>query len=420
MSKHIIVVLISFFLFSSLCSEKSVSVEDPHKLFSSIETTISENYVLKAENADFHIPGLYGKAYESITGTKKESSSIDEVSGLISAISDSDEKAKKMTAAARAMLESLPIGTNQYYPPLSIAYSSDPDRKGGVGLVVRELERGVYMIVDSIEGSASHRERVQIGQKLLEVDGKPVDTMDLDEVVGRIRGPIDSSVTLKLSEQEVTLIRASVPFSNLRSNRWRYNDGFAYVFQLRSTLPGTAKELKDAIMQSKNMKTMILDIRKVNYGNFKEAFKVADLVRTGKENKPLGGVYMRGSGLQMFEPDEDELFNGKIYVLVDRLASPVSEVLALALSESDDVVLIGQKLSGQCFLSQAKPTDAGGEIRIAEGYVVTADRTPFYESGLAVDYKVDQYLPFHPPFDRPDPSDPAHQKLAELLDLDIE
>lgn len=416
--KRFLFALLSLLILAVLnCSGKTAETEDPHRLLTTIESSIIESYVFEPEDSDFSIPALYGRAYEAVTGTKKEISSKDEVAGILANISGNDERTNAMTKAARAMLDGLPVGANEYYPPLSIAYSSDPDRKGGVGLVIRQMQRGRFLIVDSIEGSASHREGVKTGQELIAVDGKPVAEMDLDEVVGRIRGPIDSSVELKLSEQTVSLIRASVPFSNLRSNRWRYEDGFVYVFQLRSTLPGSAKELKEKIMQSKNMQAMVLDIRKVNYGNFNEAFEIADLVRSGSV---MGGLLVRGSGKQMFEADQDRLFTGQVYVITDELAAPVSQVLALALSGGENVKLLGQTLDGKCFLSKARSTPAGGEIRLTEGYVLTANEDAFYKTGLNPDYTIKPYLPGNPPFDRPDPDDPAHVKLAELLKIKSE
>src|SRR5262249_13956128 len=86
---------------------------------------------------------------------------------------------------------------------------------GGLGLEVR-LENGVLKIRAPIDDRPAGRAGLKPGDIILEVDGKSVQGLSLEQSVGRMRGPVNTPVTLtieraKQSEPiQIRLVRETV------------------------------------------------------------------------------------------------------------------------------------------------------------------------------------------------------------------
>ncbi len=80
--------------------------------------------------------------------------------------------------------------------PLGHHRSDAPRDFGGVGMTIARLEAGVT-VLSVVEGGPAFLGGVRTGDRLLAVDGVPVAGLELEEIVRRIRGPVDTMVRLR-------------------------------------------------------------------------------------------------------------------------------------------------------------------------------------------------------------------------------
>jgi len=183
--------ILSALLFSASCSKESAKAADPKAAIKAFFESLDQEY-MNPGNTE-------GPAYDKVTIIKKAvarekhlaelaSPGEDAMADHISALS-SEEQAPTLLGALRAMAESLPFGSNSVISAQSNKLMNDSTRNAGIGLVIRREGKGKFFVIDSLEGSPSHRDNIPTGFFLQEIDGEEVSEMyDLEEVVGKIRG----------------------------------------------------------------------------------------------------------------------------------------------------------------------------------------------------------------------------------------
>lgn len=85
---------------------------------------------------------------------------------------------------------------------------------GGIGVVLGKKDND-FVVVAPMEGTPGDEAGIKAGDKILAVDGTSVDGMQLEDVVGKIRGKQGTEVELKLAdasgnERTVRVIRGDI------------------------------------------------------------------------------------------------------------------------------------------------------------------------------------------------------------------
>ena len=396
------------------CGPRSLPPLDPARIFADLERELQSRYVFTLSSASLT------NAYEA-AGKTLDIPGITSLEALDRALQarPREERREAIYTALRSFLQNLPEGENDFVKPESLVWSEDEDRDAGVGLVLLPQADGRFLVLDTLEGSASHRDGVPTGVHLTSVDGLPVRGLDREEVIGRIKGPADTEVRLALESGQHRLVRGKVVFRNLLNATWKTEDGGEVEYiALRSTLPGsgnfagTAAQLKELLLPMQARKAVILDLRKLHLGDLPESFRVADLfVKDGS----LGAIQSKARGLEPFPADTDQVYTGPVYVLIGTHASPQAQTVAMAMKQSPTVQLVGKSMNGNAFLASSTEVAGGIVVRLTGGYVLDATGSALFRTGLSVDFPVADRLPQKPPLKKPDPEDPAQVKVAEIL-----
>ena len=409
---RIIPVQLIFIIALSLsCGKKNKEI-DPAILFNETERAIANNYVFLNDNKE----GLFSEMY---SGTLKKMEANPSETGRVGLVKflnkyEDAEKRLKTYEALKLFLAALPQGNNIFIPPESLSWSRNPEREAGIGLVIRQEGPGKFMAIDTLEGSASNRESMEMGKYIIAVDDVNVSNMDLEELVGRIKGPMDSSVKLTYKDRSYKLVRSRVTFQNILNSKWNLKGGkSAEYIVLRSSLPGTADQLASLSGSLESRDAIVLDVRKLQPGDFSESFKIADLfLGSGR----MGSLKTKNEADINFDADPEIVFKKAIFLLVGSYQSPFADAIALALKSSKKVTIIGENLNGkESFRTKPVKTTSGIELRITTGYILSSDNVPLYKSGIRSDHVVKDILPPHPPLLEADRDDPAQMKAAELI-----
>jgi len=81
--------------------------------------------------------------------------------------------------------------------PLAACLGGSP--AGGIHARMAYSEEGGLRVVDAPASGPAARAGVREGDRIVAIDGEPVDAMDMSEVVERLRGPAGSTVELEIA-----------------------------------------------------------------------------------------------------------------------------------------------------------------------------------------------------------------------------
>ena len=250
---------------------------------------------------------------------------------------------------------------------------------GGVGLNItqsvgaRPDGKPRYVEVASpIEDTPGWRAGINPGDWITEINGIPTDTLNMDEVLGMLRGTPGETVRLVIRRGErmefpVTLTRAIIEVPTVKHAMI----GDTGYLKLLTFTPMTAERARDAVndFQAHNYRSLILDLRN-NYGGLlNSAVEIANLFLDG------GLVVRTRSRIR----SENRDFNAArstlvpadipIIVLINRGSASASEIVAGALKDRGRAYLVGEKTFGKGSVQQVYPlSNTGFKITTARYY----------------------------------------------------
>jgi len=250
----------------------------------------------------------------------------------------------------------------------------------GLGMAIGV--RNGFIVVGSIfEGSPAYHKGIHAGDKLLEIDGKSTQGMNVSDASDLMRGPSGTTVKLKIQREgleeplEYEMERAvielkSVPYCGV------VDDSIGYIRFSRFS-EDSGKELKEAVnnLNERKIKGLILDLRNNGGGLLDEAVGIGELFL----DKGKLIVYTKGKDekqIRKYFSQNEPLYKDKpLVILVDGGSASASEIVAGAVQDWDRGVIIGNKTFGKGFVQQVfdLPMDAYLRLTVAK-YYIPSDR----------------------------------------------
>src|SRR5262245_28678394 len=261
---------------------------------------------------------------------------------------------KLIRGAIDGMLKTLDPHT--VYLPAQRAAKMDEEFSGeysGVGIQF-DLRDGAIVVIAALEGGPSYRLGIQAGDRIVEIDAKPLPkTMTNDDVFRLLRGPAGTSVAVTIErEGEVdplhfSIERAKIPLESV-PYAYMIRPGVGYV-RINRFAQTTAAELEKALasLHQQGMKSLMLDLR-ANYGGLlSQAVEVLD--ELVPQNKRV--VYTRGriasANADYYSSERPKLADGPIVVLIDHGTASASEIVAGAIQDLDRGLVAGVNSFGK-------------------------------------------------------------------------
>src|SRR5271163_2111233 len=153
---------------------------------------------------------------------------------------------------------------------------------GGLGIEV-SMENGLIKVVSPIDDTPAARAGLKPGDLITHLDGAPVQGMTLPEAVEKMRGLINSEVTLRIRRTgkdpfDVKLTRATIKIQSVRSHL--EGDSIAYIritsFNEQTDV-GLENAMKNLKQQAGNkLAGIVLDLRNNPGGLLDQAVAVSD------------------------------------------------------------------------------------------------------------------------------------------------
>jgi carboxyl-terminal processing protease len=241
---------------------------------------------------------------------------------------------------------------------------------GGVGLYISkpvestEGNPAYVEIASPIEDTPGWRAGLQPGDLIIEIEGESTETLSMDDVLARLKGPVGEKVGIlvrrgKFLEFPVTLTRAVIEVPTVKQAMIGGDVGYLKLLTFSSM---TADRAREAIagFQKAGYKALILDLRN-NYGGLlNAAVDVCDLFLDA------GNVVSVKSRI----PGQSRDYTARsatlvpraipIVVLINRGSASASEIVAGALKDRGRAFLVGEKSFGKGSVQQVYPLERTG------------------------------------------------------------
>jgi carboxyl-terminal processing protease len=275
------------------------------------------------------------------------------------------------TRAAEGLVSELNDPHSSYLSPALLKSLSErtSGTYAGVGAQV-DVRDGWITIVSPLPGGPAIAAGILAGDRVSEVDGKPMRGVTVDEAQKLLRGQPGSVVRLTIERPGVvTPIKFAITRKQVRVHSVQHatllGDGIGYV-GLTIFSEESAADLRHAIdsLRGAGMKTLIFDLRADPGGLLDQGVSVSDLFLD---------PHQRIVSIAGRTPDSRHTFDDgapqpwpamPLLVLVDSNTASAAEIVSGALQDHDRAVLLGRTTYGKGSAQNVFPLVDGGAVKL--------------------------------------------------------
>lgn len=260
---------------------------------------------------------------------------------------------------------------------------------GGVGAYIGYKD-GNVVIISTIKDGPAEKAGVKGGDIIISVNGTSTSGMSSDQVVGLVRGDIDTTVTLevfhkggpKTEKIKITREEINVPILDTEIK----DDTF--VIHFYSFTADSAQKFEQALQEflKSGKSHLIIDLRGNGGGYLDSAVDIASffltkdkVIVTEKNSKNGADQKDYSKGYNYFNN------NLKLVVLIDGGSASASEILAGALKDNGVATIVGEKSFGKGSVQQLIKLSDGSDIKVTVAKWFTPNGVNISESGITPD-----------------------------------
>ncbi|BDQ01702.1 S41 family peptidase [Ignavibacterium sp.] len=243
---------------------------------------------------------------------------------------------------------------------------------GGIGVTIG-VRNDRVTITEILEGYAAQKQGLRIGDVVIEVDGEPITSSDIDNLSAKVKGEPGTTVQLKVLRNnekdtlQFNIVREEIIIRNLvYAGFYPANSNNVYL-KLSNFSRSAAEEIKNALKKLKEEKpieSIVLDLR----GNPGGLLDVAVDVCNKFLKKDLLIVSTKGrepsSEKKYFAKEEPIAPNEKLIVLINENSASASEIVAGAIQDHDRGIILGTQSFGKGLVQTITPISYNTSLKI--------------------------------------------------------
>ena len=270
---------------------------------------------------------------------------------------------------------------------------------GGLGIEVT-MENGVVKVVAPIDDTPAARAGLLSGDLVTHLDKEQILGLTLQEAVEKMRGPVNSPITLTIVRKgvddpfEVKVVRDIIHINPVRYNA--EGDDVGYI-RITTFNEQTTENLEEAVGDLKKqlgdkLKGYIIDLRNNPGGLLDQAISVSDAFLD------KGAIVLtRGRNLeetQRSNARQGDITDGKkIVVLINGGSASASEIVAGALQDHHRATVIGTRSFGKGSVQTIIPLGSNGALRLTTARYYTPSGHSIQAKGIDPLVVVEEELP---------------------------
>lgn len=303
---------------------------------------------------------------------------------------DSLEADKIVRVGIDAMLNELDPYTS-YFPEedMQDLKMMTTGKYGGVGSIIRQRKDSTGVIIfEPYPDMPAAEVGLQVGDLMLEIDGKSLKGQNTSEVSEQLRGEPGTTFMLKVQRpgekktREFKITRRNIKKSALPYYGMYGNAGYIHLTEF---IENCSKDVRKAFINLKEQgaKTLILDLRDNHGGLLTEAVDIVNLfVPKGLTIVETRGKLSAASSKYVTNNEPLDL-DVPIVVLVNKETASAAEIVAGALQDLDRAVIVGNSTFGKGLVQSPRDLPYNGSIKLTTAkYYIPSGRCV-----QAIDYK---------------------------------
>ena len=263
----------------------------------------------------------------------------------------------------------------------------------GIGIEVSEVD-GAITVVTPIAGSPAARSGIQSGDQLIAVDGLAVESSNVQQTIGKLRGQVGTRVKVTVLRDDVAIEhemrRQVIRVASVHRELLSPSYGYVRVSQFSES---TARELGRAIdeLQDANdgmLEGLVLDLRNNPGGVLDAAVDVSDLfldsgVIVTADGRSADSRFTRSAHRG------DILDGADMVVLVNEGSASASEIVAGALQDHGRALVVGTETFGKGLVQTVMPLSKGRAIKLTTSRYYTPSGDSIHDVGITPDVFVE-------------------------------
>lgn len=269
----------------------------------------------------------------------------------------------------------------------------------GIGITITVDKNGDFSILDVANDSPAEKAKIKKGDVIIDIDGKELDGVSLDEVTTMVKGKEGSKLSLTILRDgkkiKKTVSRGSIDLVSVNSQVYALNNGNAGYISISSFAANTYKQFKKELkkVEDKNIMSLIIDVRSNPGGHLSQTKKILELFI--KKNKVLYQVEFKGNKTKI--KDQTKTFRSyPVVILVNSSSASASEILAAAFKDSyTNVTILGETTYGKGTVQTAYSLSDGSSLKYTTERWLTPKGKWIDGKGVTPDKEVlltDEYL----------------------------
>jgi carboxyl-terminal processing protease len=311
------------------------------------------------------------------------------------------EEAKLIESAINGMLTSLDPHSS-YMDPKSFRDMQVQTRGefGGLGIEVT-MEEGLVKVVTPIDETPAARAGLLANDVITHIDDEQVQGLTLNQAVDKMRGPINSTVRLKIKRKEksepfeVTLTRDTIRIRPVRARKEGDDVGYLRITQFNEQTFEGLKSSIDRItaeVGADKLKGFVIDLRNNPGGLLDQAIMVSDAFLERGEIVSTRG--RNAEETQRYNAKPGDLTKGKpLVVLVNGGSASASEIVAGALQDHKRATVLGTRSFGKGSVQTIIPLGGNGAVRLTTARYYTPSGRSIQAKGIEPDVEILQEVP---------------------------
>jgi carboxyl-terminal processing protease len=244
----------------------------------------------------------------------------------------------------------------------------------GIGATIGDRKLGgntdTYILA-TFEATPAYRAGLRFGDKITEIDAKPVKGKASGEVRDMLRGPRGTAVRVTVErasngqKETVEIVRDAVPQPTV-PDAYFIKPGVGYIDMTRGFNYTTAEEFVLALkyLRERGMQGLVVDLRNNGGGILDQAKVVAEqFLQDGQTILTQKGRGTRGMQREL-KSDNRKPDQTPLVVLVNRGTASASEIVAGAWQDHDRALIIGETSFGKGLVQSIMPLEYGTALTL--------------------------------------------------------
>jgi carboxyl-terminal processing protease len=292
----------------------------------------------------------------------------------------------------------------------------------GVGIIIdntRKTTDKILAVVEPIAGGPAESAGVRAGDKIIDIDGKPIEGISTDEATALLKGELDTTVTIKvLREGYPDMLTFKIKrgiVTEQHSMAFYLKKHNIYYILLSQFSENSIKQVKNLLKKEQkiNYKGLILDLRNNSGGLLTSAIDIASLF-LDKGSLVTSTKNRSGKALEKYITTEAPIAKTTvpIIVLINNYTASAAEILAGALKIYSEkyaqeakkagkeqtrlmVFLLGTKTFGKGSVQDVIPLSNNCALKLTTALYYLPNDTSIQGIGIEPDFYVERH--FGPP-----------------------